>query len=104
MTGVPPEPAPTSLSRTAIRRLAIPLSRQTLTIRIESTNTMRENQAKARSEKIWIPKRVGLEMSVEPGSGNPVQTVLWMNGRVTHGVASTDVCMKTAKPNVLTAR
>ncbi len=38
------------------------------------------------------------------GSGRPEQIVLCSNGMVQHDVASTDVCMNSANPSVLTAR
>ena len=80
---MPADPAPISLSRTAMRRLAMPLSRQTRTMSTERTSTTIENHANARSEKSWMPKNVGLDMRVDPGLGSPVQTVLCTSGSVT---------------------
>ena len=51
-----------------------------------------------------MPKNEGREIKVDCGLGRPEQMVLWTRGRVKQGVANTDVCMKRAKPRVLTAR
>src|SRR5580704_11029700 len=90
-TGMPADPAATSLSRTAMRRRATPRSRHTRTMRTERTSTPNENQAKACSDDRLSPKNDGREIKVDSGLGRPEQMVRWMRGRVKHGVASTDV-------------
>src|SRR6478672_2517271 len=102
--GMPMALAAVSLSRTATSRRAIPRSRQSFTIRTDNTSTPIENHANARSDERSRPNRLGREMSVDCGSGSPVQTVLLITGSVSHGVASTASCMNNAKPSVLTAR
>ncbi len=63
-----------------------------------------ENHAKARSEERPNPKSEGRVIKVDWGSGSPEQMVRWMRGSVQHDVARTELCMKSAKPRVLTAR
>src|ERR1700689_1403360 len=89
-TGIPAEPAATSLSRTAMRRRATPRSRQTRTMRTDRARTPSENQAKACSEDRLSPNSDGREMSVDSGLGSPEQMVRWIRGRVKQGVANTD--------------
>jgi hypothetical protein len=68
------------------------------------TRTPNENQAKDCAEERLSPKREGGAMRVEAGLGSPLQTRLCSKGTVQQDVASTDVCMKTAKASVETAR
>ena len=103
-TGVPIAAAFASLSRTAMRRRAIPWSRQIRTITTNTSSTPSENHAKERSELRSQPKNVGRVSSVDAGSGRPVHTRVPANGSFQHGVGRTDTCMKSAKPRVVTAR
>ena len=63
-----------------------------------------ENHAKARSDERLKPNRLGRPISVDWGSGSPVQIRLLSSGGVKHGVASTDSCMNNANASVLTAK
>jgi hypothetical protein len=103
-TWIPVADAVTSLSRTAMRRRAIPRSRQIRTIRTDRRSTPRENQAKAGSEERLSPNSDGREINVDCGLGRPVHICRCTMGRVQHGVASTELCMNNANPSVLTAR
>ena len=103
-TGIPAAPAAISLSRTEMRRRPMPRSRHSRTMRMETISTARENHAKARSEVSPSPNSDGREINVDSGSGSPEQIFLCRIGMVQHDVASTDVCMKSANPSVLTAR
>jgi hypothetical protein len=102
--GMPRAPAPVSLSRTAISRRATPRSRHSRTISTDSTRMTRENQANERAEASWIPKKLGLPMSVDCGLGRPVHSSLPTTGRLQHGVARTDPMNHRLKARVLTAR
>ena len=73
-------------------------------MRTDRTSTPSENQAKARSDVRLSPNSDGREINVDCGSGSPEQIVRCTNGTVQHDVASTEVCMNSAKPSVLTAR
>ena len=97
-TGMPMPAAPISLSRTAIKRRATPLSRHSRTAKIDKNNMARENQAKGllRLER-FNPRSFGFATTVGCRVGNPVQSVLSISGRVTHGVDTTVTCIKIAK-------
>ncbi len=101
---MPSAAAPSSLSRTATRRRATPLSRHTRRMNTDSSSTPRANQAKARCDDRLMPNSEGRGTTVYAGLGRPVQSVLLMPGIVMHGVASTAVCMKMANASVVTAR
>src|SRR5438270_8617488 len=95
-TRTPIAAAAVSLSRTEINARATPWSRHRRAASNANTSSPRQTYENALSDETPMPRNVGLDNSVDAGSGSPVQNVLCTSGACQQVVGTTDTSMSTA--------